>query len=270
MSDNKKYYYLKFKENYFEQDHIKYLESMDNGHTYSLILVKLYLKAIKHDGQLRVNEFVPYTADKISMLAKIIGHDPDHVMHAVNTAHSLGLIEIVSSGEMWIADIQNFIGHSSTEADRVRDYRKKIAKLPQTSNKAQKRSKKTLQSVHLYDRGTPELDIETDKEIELDIDIDQAFNMFWNTYDKKIDKRKCYSKWRKLSSEEKDSALNYIPAYVRATPEKQYRKHPATFLNNKAWENEIIQRPAQTKGTGNEPAIQAYLDSLKEEENGKG
>jgi len=32
MSDNKKYYYLKFKEHYFDQDHVKVIESMQNGH----------------------------------------------------------------------------------------------------------------------------------------------------------------------------------------------------------------------------------------------
>ena len=43
MSDNRKYYYLKLKENYFDDDSIVLLESMQDGVLYSNILLKLYL-----------------------------------------------------------------------------------------------------------------------------------------------------------------------------------------------------------------------------------
>ena len=50
MSDNRKYYYLKLKENYFDDDSIVLLESMQDGVLYSNILLKLYLKSLKHGG----------------------------------------------------------------------------------------------------------------------------------------------------------------------------------------------------------------------------
>ena len=50
MSDNRKYYYLKLKENYFDDDSIVLLESMPDGVLYSNILLKLYLKSLKHGG----------------------------------------------------------------------------------------------------------------------------------------------------------------------------------------------------------------------------
>ncbi len=43
MSDKRKYYYLKLKENYFDDDSIVLLESMQYGVLYSNILFKLYL-----------------------------------------------------------------------------------------------------------------------------------------------------------------------------------------------------------------------------------
>ena len=49
MSDNRKYYYLKLKENYFDDDSIVLLESMQDGVLYSNILLKLYLKSLKQD-----------------------------------------------------------------------------------------------------------------------------------------------------------------------------------------------------------------------------
>ena len=47
MADNRKYYYLKLKESYFDDDAIVLLESMPDGILYSNILLKLYLKSLK-------------------------------------------------------------------------------------------------------------------------------------------------------------------------------------------------------------------------------
>ena len=60
MSDNRKYYYLKLKENYFDDDSIVLLESMQDGVLYSNILLKLYLKSLKHGGRLQLDEGIPY------------------------------------------------------------------------------------------------------------------------------------------------------------------------------------------------------------------
>ena len=60
MSDNRKYYYLKLKENYFDDDSIVLLESMQDGVLYSNILLKLYLKSLKHGGRLQLDEDIPY------------------------------------------------------------------------------------------------------------------------------------------------------------------------------------------------------------------
>lgn len=66
------------------------------------------------------------------------------------------------------------------------------------------------------------------------------FNVFWNLYDYKKDRKKCEKKWEKLSLEKQQKIIDYIPAYNNSTPDKKYRKHPATFLNNESWENEIV------------------------------
>tara|TARA_R110000744_G_scaffold148351_2_gene261413 strand:- start:22265 stop:22924 length:660 start_codon:yes stop_codon:yes gene_type:complete len=75
-----------------------------------------------------------------------------------------------------------------------------------------------------------------------DIKVKQeAFDFFWNLYDKKVgDKEKVFKKWIKLSTEEKQLINDYIPKYKISQPEKRYRKNPETFLNNKGWNDEII------------------------------
>ena len=60
MADNRKYYYLKLKEGFFESDEIKILESMKDGYMYSNILLKLYLKSLRNEGRLMYRNVIPY------------------------------------------------------------------------------------------------------------------------------------------------------------------------------------------------------------------
>ena len=69
MADNRKYYYLKLKESYFDDDAIVLLESMQDGVIYSNILLKLYLKSLKNGGKLQLDENIPYTAQRGSASA---------------------------------------------------------------------------------------------------------------------------------------------------------------------------------------------------------
>ncbi|MEY4384463.1 MAG: hypothetical protein RI995_2005, partial [Bacteroidota bacterium] len=71
-------------------------------------------------------------------------------------------------------------------------------------------------------------------------DNDSLFDTFWNLYGKKVDKKNTLKKWSKLKEETKQAILLHVPKYVSATPDPQYRKNPDTYLNNCAWEDEII------------------------------
>ena len=70
--------------------------------------------------------------------------------------------------------------------------------------------------------------------------VNIPFETFWNMYDKKEDKIKCERKWRNLTDAERNLCIAKLPEYINSTPDKQFRKNPATYLNNKSWENEII------------------------------
>jgi hypothetical protein len=77
--------------------------------------------------------------------------------------------------------------------------------------------------------------------ITINENINIDFEWFWNEYDKKVgDKQKLKKKWNKLTDEERQNAMNYIDLYKQSVPDKQFRKNPETFLNNKSWNDEII------------------------------
>lgn len=172
MADNKKYYYLKLKDNFFDSDATIVLESMPDGYLYSNILLKLYLRSLKNDGKLMFNDRIPYNP---TILAQVTRHNVGVVEKALNIFQELDLIEIMDNGAIYMLDIQNFIGESSTEADRIRGYRNKIKAekegiaLPDGTNV---RTNVTDKSVQMYDESTPEIDIEKEKEKEKETEIE--------------------------------------------------------------------------------------------------
>ena len=155
MSDNRKYYYLKLKENYFDDDSIVLLESMQDGVLYSNILLKLYLKSLKHGGRLQLDEDIPYTAQ---MIATITRQQIGTVERALQIFLKLGLVEVLDSGTFYMSNIELLIGQSSTEAERKRAARlqNKALSAPRTNGG------------HLSDIRPPEIEIELEKEIEIE------------------------------------------------------------------------------------------------------
>ena len=161
MSDNRKYYYLKLKENYFDDDSIVLLESMQDGVLYSNILLKLYLKSLKHGGRLQLDEDIPYTAQ---MIATITRQQIGTVERALQIFLKLGLVEVLDSGTFYMSNIELLIGQSSTEAER-----KRAARLQNKALSARRTS-----GGHLSDIRPPEIEIELEKEIEIKREIEKV------------------------------------------------------------------------------------------------
>lgn len=81
--------------------------------------------------------------------------------------------------------------------------------------------------------------------LEPEILIYPTFEDFWDCYDKKISRPKCEKAWNKLNQTEKEGIMNYLFVYIKATPDKKFRKNPLTFFNNKSWNDEIINHTKQ-------------------------
>ena len=162
MSDNKKYYYLRLKDNFFDSDELKILESMKDGYLYSNILLKLYLRSLKNDGKLVVNDRIPYNAE---MLASVTGHQIGTVKQALLIFKDLGLIDVLENGAIYMLDIQNFIGRGSSEADRKREYRQRI-----------ETDRKNVQTKvrEISEKSPPEIEIELEKEMKIEKEIDSS------------------------------------------------------------------------------------------------
>lgn len=160
MADNQKYYYLKLKEGFFDSDDMKLLQAMKDGYMYSDILLKLYLRSLRQNGRLMYRDIIPYTPD---MIASITNHQTGTVEKAMKILEQMGFIEILDNGAIYMLDLQNFIGQSSSEADRRRTYRKMIdsEKLRLSGNDSV--TNVTTNDGQMSDKCTPDI---RDKSIE--------------------------------------------------------------------------------------------------------
>ena len=147
---------MRLKENFFDTNEMKVLEAMQDGYKYSNILLKLYLMSLQSNGKLMLNERIPYNSQ---MIATITRHSVGDVEKALVLFKDLGLIEVLDSGAIYMLDIQKYIGKSSTEADRQREYQRKIT----CSKENRKESNK---------ESTPKIEIELEKDIDIDKETD--------------------------------------------------------------------------------------------------
>ena len=197
MADDKKYYYLKLKDNFFDSDEMIVLESAPDGYLYSNILLKIYLRSLKNDGKLMFNDFIPYDS---FILSKIVRHPVGVVEKAINTFKQLGLIDIMDNGAIYITNIQSFIGQSSTEADRKRIYRDRI--------ESEKQSTLLIED-KCPDKRTPEIELEKELKLDTKKEIDKELNTNPKSKSKQLDiDQQLYA------SGYDDDVLQYISDYI--------------------------------------------------------
>jgi hypothetical protein len=67
-----------------------------------------------------------------------------------------------------------------------------------------------------------------------------SFEQFWNMYDKKLGREICDKKYKKLNETERQKIKEHLPKYCLSTPDKQYRKNPITYLNQKCWNDDVL------------------------------
>jgi hypothetical protein len=67
----------------------------------------------------------------------------------------------------------------------------------------------------------------------------ELFEIFWEIYDKPVSKKPAKEKFIKLSLEDCKKCVEVVPTYVKSTPDKTFRKHVSTWLNQECWNDEV-------------------------------
>ena len=162
MADSKKYYWIKLKTDFFDQDTIDFLMGQENGAEYVVIYQMLMLKTAQQGGYLgtkMAEVMVPYDIKKIVRDTKYF--DYDTVTIALELFKKLGLVYEESNHILKLVGAEQLVGSESKWAEKKRIYRD---------------SQRTIQG-QIEDNVRQEIDIdkeiEKEKDIEIDIDTDK-------------------------------------------------------------------------------------------------
>jgi len=218
----KKYYWLRFKEDFFKQKEIKKLRKIAGGDTFTIIYLKMQLLTVKTDGIIKYDGIEDTFAEEIALE---LDEEVDNVKITLSFLQNTNLMEVISGNEYLLPEALKNIGSESDSAERVRNHR----------------SRKALQCNAQVTNCNTELEIK--KEIEINTmpngkKDNPLFDAFWTAYPRKDGKgqaKKAYaSQIRKGTSHEliMERLKIYIAQLQAAKTERQFMRHPATFLNN--------------------------------------
>lgn len=264
MADNKKFYWIKLKTNFFSRDDIDFLLSQKNGCQYVVLYQMLCLQTANTNGEM-INilgeVIVPYDVNKIVRDTKYF--DFDTVTVALELFKKLGLIYQEENGNLKITDLINMVGSESASRDAIKKREQRLNK-----------KRLELERDNIGDiKGTNCLIEYRDKSIEnRDIDIrdkdnrdknnklilsnddkkgnlkqfEEEFEKLWSVYPNKKGKeeaRKKYISYRKngTSYEEVASGLKKYIEYCKVEiKETKYIKHGSTWFNQQCWNDEYV------------------------------
>ena len=172
MSENHKYYYMKLKDNFFDSEEMKLLDTMKNGKEYQILYLKLCLLSLKNDGALMFKGMIPYD---FSMISTLTNMSIDTVKMALELFKKIGLVTVTDTGTIYMSDIQLLIGQSTTEAERQQKYRQRITNdvtnvttnVQQLYNKSSNKS--TTNEHQLYNKSSNKSTTNGHQRLEIEI-----------------------------------------------------------------------------------------------------
>ena len=167
MSDEKRYYWLKLKDDFFQSRKMKKLRKVAGGDTYTIIYLKLQLLSINNDG---VIEFEGTDEDIFHQLSLDIDEEVDDIKMTVAFCTSNDLIEFEQE-DLFLTDVPKLIGSEAASTRRSRKHRqRKALRAKAEEQQALQSNGQPLQCNSRATKCNTEIDIE--KEIERDIDKD--------------------------------------------------------------------------------------------------
>lgn len=202
MSETKRYYWLKLKEDFFEEKYIKALRKLPQGDSLVIVYLKMQLKSLKTEGIIKYEGIMP---DSIAELSLALDEDENIVKLTVEALIRFGAVERWENDTFYMATMQQLIGSETQIAERVRKHRK--AKALQCNTDVTK----------------------CNTDIEIDIDKDNIICP--NSDDLDVSEQ--------LSLEEKSTDSNVIEVNISETIERIYKAFPRKEGKAKGFEHAI-------------------------------
>lgn len=147
MKEQKRYYWIKLKTDFFNQETIDFLLSQENGCQYIVLYQMLCLNTANNNGEMvtRIGEMiVPYDINKIVRDTKYFNFDT--VAVALELFKKLGLIYQEEGQILKIANFDEMVGSESSSAKRVREFRERQKALQSNIEVTQENRVKSIEN----------------------------------------------------------------------------------------------------------------------------
>ena len=125
MAENKRYYWLKLMDDFFDSKRIKKLRKMAGGDTYTIIYLKMQLLSLKKGGYL---EYSGLEDEFYKEIALDIDEDEINVQVTIQYLLSCGLLETSDSIEYKLPFVQDNLGSETASTRRSRKSRENAQK----------------------------------------------------------------------------------------------------------------------------------------------
>ena len=181
----KKYYWLKLKDNFFNQKEVKKLRRIAGGDTYTIIYLKMQLLSIKKDG---IIEFEGTEKDLAEQLSYEIDEDLNNIQVTLSFLKVNNLIEEISENNFLLTKVPDCIGKEGASAERVRRHRERKALL-------EKEKEQKMLQCNSEVTNSNDVVIESNTEIEIEKEIEKEIN---NNISKDIFINKVVSEWNSI------------------------------------------------------------------------
>ncbi len=158
IGENKKYYWLKLKDDFFRGKEIKKLRKIAGGDTYTIIYLKLQLLSLKNEGKLFFDEIEETFYEE---LALELDEETENVKVTLIYLQKCGLLEEITETEFILPEAIKCIGKETQGAERVRRFRE---------------NQKALLGNSDVTKCNTEIEKEIEKEIEIEIEIEKDIN----------------------------------------------------------------------------------------------
>lgn len=182
---------------------------------------------------------------------------------------SLGIISS-NNGETFNKQLLNFSEKyqikKEKNAERISQWRKNQEVIENVTRNESVRNTPKEKISKVNRSKEKEIDSNTSECDFSEVLIYPTFDDFWNLYDKKRGREKSEKLWQKLDQKTREEIMQHLPEYIQSTPDEKYRKDPATFLNNKSWNDAIIKPTNGQTGkqqNGNSKLSAEYLADVE-------
>lgn len=229
--------WIKIVTDIFDDEKIRFIETLPQGDSMIVIWFKILCMCGKSNkgGYLMMTDKIAYTDE---MLSSIFNKNINFIQLCINTFKSLDMIEVVDNRYY----VSNWEKHQSVEKlDQIRE----MTRIRVARHREKQQQLELSSNVTVTQNVTQCNALDKDKEIDKDKEED-LFNLFWKAYPKKKSKGDA-EKWFKKNKPNKALVDVMIAKIEELKKTKEWQKekgqfipYPASWLNSKGWEDEVI------------------------------